>query len=371
MPRILCVWLTLIVLALSVTSANASLMSPDFKLEELEHGIKASTNPDYQRGYKAFDKGDVRDAIKWFRKAADAGDVKAQTNLGILYMFGWSLLKEGEEIANSNKLALKYFTMAADRGDPAAHHRIGYLYDPKITGANGFSDMDKAIEWFRKAAALGYVPAKEDLYGHFTSDWGFNLKEALKLTDWKAAYEGDAEAQYDLAILYWRASGSEGDLKENKFHTEYQITALKWIIVVQKNSDKALVKELLGDQPNMYDTILQDMKNPDIHKAVMLARACVDTKFKNCETPGPRPTDGTKAPATGDWHAIAGAFKKRDQAQARADKLGANWNVMNTSACPNFTNGYWIAATGGVSKKEARTHASKALKHKAYAKACH
>ncbi len=372
MPRFLRVWLSLIVLALSVSSAIASLMSPDFKLEELEHGVKASANADYQRGHTAFNKGDVLKAIEWFRKAADVGDVKAQTNLGILYLFGDTLLKDGEDMtANSDELALKYFNMAAKQGDGAAYHRIGYMHDPLIGARVKPISTEEAIKWYRKAAALRYEPAKEDLYGIYTSDGGFNLEEALKWTDWKAAYEGDTEAQYDLAVLYWRGSSLDETLKENEFNTEHQITALKWIIIVQKNPDKEIVKELLGDQPNMYDTILQDMKNPDIYKAVMLARACVDSKFKNCKTPGPGSGDGSKTMPAGDWHAVAGAFKKRDQAQARADKLGAVWSVMNTSECPNFTNGYWIAATGPVSKKEAKIHAKAARKHKAYAKACH
>ncbi len=48
--------------------------------------------------------------------------------------------------------------------------------------------------------------------------------------------------------------------------------------------------------------------------------------------------------------------------QTRADKLGAGYIVLNTSDCPNFRDGYWIAANGPASKKDARFHASKARK---------
>ena len=88
MDGFLRVWLILIALAFSGITANATILSDDFKLEKLEHGRKASANADYRRGHKAFKRGKVLKAIEWFRKAADAGDVKAQTNLGILYLTG-------------------------------------------------------------------------------------------------------------------------------------------------------------------------------------------------------------------------------------------------------------------------------------------
>lgn len=369
MPGLLRVWLTVIALALSYVAANATILSDDFKLEKLEHGRKASANADYRRGHTAFKRGKVFKAIEWFRKAADAGDVKAQTNLGILYLFGYSLLEDGAQIENSDTLALKYLGMAAEQGDAAAYHRIGYMHDPQVGGNADPVSMEEAIKWYRKAAELGYAPAKEDLAGIFTSDMAWNLEEALKWTEWKAAYKGDAEAQYFLASLYWRASNFEEGVGKSGASVEHLVTALKWLTIVRANTDKALVKALEGENSYLFDSIVKEMKDPKIGEARILARTCMDSNFKNCKTPGPGPGEGDLA--TGDWHAVAGAFKTKGEAYVRKKSLGSGWIVMNTSECPNFTKGYWIATAGPFTKDEAKAYALKAHKHGAYAKSCH
>lgn len=80
---------------------------------------------------------------------------------------------------------------------------------------------------------------------------------------------------------------------------------------------------------------------------------------------GPTPT-----PA-GDWYAIAGSFKSQSQARTRQEALGFGWTVMNTRQCPNFTNGYWIAAAGPFGKQEAQAYSGGASHFSAYVKTCH
>ena len=76
------------------------------------------------------------------------------------------------------------------------------------------------------------------------------------------------------------------------------------------------------------------------------------------------------APAGDDWHAIGGSFKSRGDAQARANQLGGGWYIMNTSQCPNFRNGYWIATAGPTTKRQAQSFAASASQHGAYVKTC-
>ncbi len=82
--------------------------------------------------------------------------------------------------------------------------------------------------------------------------------------------------------------------------------------------------------------------------------------------PVPQPQPGGNA---GDWYAIAGSFRKRGPAQARVNQLGPGWFVMNTSQCPNFRNGYWIATAGGFAKGTAQLYVNQARKG-AYKKTC-
>ena len=63
----------------------------------------------YQSG-QGVTKDEV-EAVKWYRKAADKGDAKAQSNLGSMYFSGLGGLQKNE------KEALKWFKKAAEQGD--------------------------------------------------------------------------------------------------------------------------------------------------------------------------------------------------------------------------------------------------------------
>lgn len=272
-------------LVLSCLVAAASSIPPDYKLEKLEYGAKASTNKDFQRGHQAFKKGDVNKAIEWFRKAADAGDVKAQTNVGILYLFGYSLLEDGTQIENGDALALKYFTLAAEHGDAAAYQYIGYMHDPQMTGGAEPVSIEEALKWYRKSAELGHAAAKDDLIAIYASDGFFNLKEALRWTDWAPAYKGNAEAQYNLAQLYWRASYLDGELNAKGFNTQHQIDALKWLTIVRANHNKKLVQELEGEGSFLHGMLSDEMTAADKATAEKLARKCLSSHYKDCKGP--------------------------------------------------------------------------------------
>lgn len=88
------------------------------------------------------------------------------------------------------------------------------------------------------------------------------------------------------------------------------------------------------------------------------------------DQPQPPPPAASPGTTNGDWYAIAGSFKQRYQAEARANQLGFAWTVINTSECPNFARGYWIATAGPFSQAEAQSYADDAQQG-AYVKRCH
>lgn len=93
--------------------------------------------------------------------------------------------------------------------------------------------------------------------------------------------------------------------------------------------------------------------------------ACV---LAGSQPPAPQPGGAGQG---GDWYAIAGSFRTAAEAQSRASELGAGWYIMNTSQCPNFRNGYWIATAGPSGKAQANAYASVARRHGTYIKTCH
>ena len=52
---------------------------------------------------------DDKQAVYWYRKAADQGQASAQTNLGFMY-------RNGKGVASDNKQAVYWYRKAADQG---------------------------------------------------------------------------------------------------------------------------------------------------------------------------------------------------------------------------------------------------------------
>jgi TPR repeat protein len=83
-------------------------------------------------------------AITWYRKAANAGNVRAMRNLGYLFMNNRVLTDYAE--------AKKWFEKGVEQNDGACISGLGEIYD------NGFgveSNDGKAFELYRQAAKLG------------------------------------------------------------------------------------------------------------------------------------------------------------------------------------------------------------------------
>jgi TPR repeat protein len=97
------------------------------------------------RAEKAFDQSDIVGAMSYYRKAADAGYVPAQTRLAYL-------LDKSEE----NEEAVKWYQKAIAQGDAEAEHGLAGMY----VSADGIPhDNEEALRLFRSSATKGYPPA--------------------------------------------------------------------------------------------------------------------------------------------------------------------------------------------------------------------
>ena len=112
----------------------------------------------YQLSAEAFDAQDCYDAdvrynkakdyaeaLKWFHKAADQENAKAQVLLGVMYYHGQGV---GKDYAES----LKWFHKAADQGKADAQRELGAMY---YSGEGVSKNLIEAKNWFGKAAAQG------------------------------------------------------------------------------------------------------------------------------------------------------------------------------------------------------------------------
>ena len=115
---------------------------------------------------------DYQEAVKWYRKAAEAGDAYAQFKLGTCYYYGRGVNQDYAEAAN-------WYRTAANQGDVDAEQGLGFMYD---MGQGVPQDYVEAYKWDNLAAAQGdkYASYNRDaLVSSMTPD---QIAEAQQLT---------------------------------------------------------------------------------------------------------------------------------------------------------------------------------------------
>mgnify|MGYP003571987548 FL=1 len=107
---------------------------------------QAETPQEYVvKAEKAFDESDIVSAMSYYRKAAEAGYVPAQTRLAYL-------LDTSEE----NEEAIKWYQLAAATGDAEAEHGLAGMY---AAGDGIEQNSSEALRLFTSSANKGYTPA--------------------------------------------------------------------------------------------------------------------------------------------------------------------------------------------------------------------
>ena len=153
-------------------------------------------------------KEDRKEAMEWFRIAAERGDAEAQWSLGGMY----------ESILNRDEGA-KWELRAAEGGLVDAQHYVGrlhlYGYTYGVNDPKGYNDPREAMKWLKLAANQGNVDAKDAIGIMYLNGWGVaeDHKEAYR---WflMAADKGDSESKCSLAQMY-----ATGDTVERNMAT--------------------------------------------------------------------------------------------------------------------------------------------------------
>jgi len=169
---------------------------------------------------------DESKAADWFGKAAEQGDAKAQYELGFLY-------KIGEGVPLDYVKATEWFGKAAAQGSVNAQYELGYSY---FTGLGVTRDFAKAVEWFEKAVEQGH----EKALNYLIKTKGEEAEEAAKKRAEKlraVAEQGDANAQYEVGRSYFTGEGIKGITRD-------YAKAVEWLSKAAKQRHKE-AKDLL------------------------------------------------------------------------------------------------------------------------------
>ena len=149
---------------------------------------------------------------------AKSGEAEAQNALGEAYY-------DGKGVTENLTEAVKWFTKAAEQENAKAEYNLGncYYYGYGVQ----YKDYGEAVKWYTKAAEQGCAEAQNNLGACYENgDWvEKNLEEAVKWYT-KAANQGYAKAQYYLALSYDKGEGVAKNDSE----------AMKWYLKAVKNN---------------------------------------------------------------------------------------------------------------------------------------
>ncbi len=76
---------------------------------------------DFRKGLDAYNGGDYATALRTWRPLAEAGNARAQYNLGLMYDNGQGVTQDYPE-------AVRWYRLAAARGHPSAQFNLGVIY---------------------------------------------------------------------------------------------------------------------------------------------------------------------------------------------------------------------------------------------------
>lgn len=150
---------------------------------------------DFDKGARAYNRGDYAAALREFLTLAEQGNVHSQYNLGQMY-------RKGQGVSQDFAKAANFYRLAAEQNFAQAQTALGLIYTKGLSVPQDFAE---AVKWFRRAAEQGEVNAQNNLGNRYAKGQGVpqDLTEAVKW--WrKAAAQGHTAAQRSLASVQER-----------------------------------------------------------------------------------------------------------------------------------------------------------------------
>jgi len=185
--------------------------------------LPAGEPASYEAGEVALLKGDYAVAWRILAPLAEAGDARAQNDVGVMYGRGLGVVQSYAE-------AVMWITRAAEQGNPHAQSTLGYLYY-RARGVE--QDYAAAALWSRRAAEQGIASAQSNL--GLLYDKGEGVEQSYtEAVRWyrRAAEQGFPEAQRNLGSMYEHGNGVPAD----------SVLAYAWYGVASANGDEVALQ---------------------------------------------------------------------------------------------------------------------------------
>lgn len=149
-----------------------------------------------------FDKHDYTQAIEWYKKAAEAGDIDMYSKVGSMY-------EEGIGVPKDYRKAIEWYQNGIRHDDASSMATLGLVY---YLGHGVKQNYKKAMEWYSKAVE------KDNALGMYFMGYAFyegmavpqDYAKALELYT-KSAEGGQLNAFSDVARAYLKGEGTPKD----------------------------------------------------------------------------------------------------------------------------------------------------------------
>ncbi|OAN43713.1 hypothetical protein A6A05_05045 [Magnetospirillum moscoviense] len=147
-------------------------------------------------------EADEVEAVAWYTKAANQGDVRGAFSLAVMYDLGLGTRKNDKE-------ALRWYLAAAHKGDGPAEFNLGNMIR---TGRGCPADAAVAAQWYAKAAAHGEVAALFALGTLYEAGQGVGADPAKAMAYYRQGAElGDSDCAFNLSNMLRQGVGGQPD----------------------------------------------------------------------------------------------------------------------------------------------------------------
>lgn len=209
-------------------------------------------------------------AFKRLEKEASKGDLKAMSQLGILYYYGEGTPKS---IDKANELWLK----AAEQGGAAAQNNIGYSF---LEGEGVPQSYEKALEWINKSAEQNYTKAFLNLAHIYEDGLGVEKSPIKAFNNYmKAAELGDTTAQLIIGMAYFEGQYGIEPSYEKSFEwikkAADQDSGIGYYLLGCFYQDGLIVKQSSSEALNLYSKAAE--------KGLAAAQFALGIAYKNGE----------------------------------------------------------------------------------------
>jgi localization factor PodJL len=140
--------------------------------------------------------------IQKLAEAAKNGDIRAQHDLGLIYV-------QGNGVPKDPKKGAILLEQSAGAGLPKAQYHVGVLYEK---GLGVPRNVQTAFLWYQRAAMQGHVRAQHNL-GTFYAEGKGTAQNYAEAARWfsRASRGGLAESHYSLGMIHEHGLGVEKD----------------------------------------------------------------------------------------------------------------------------------------------------------------